>query len=141
MAARTGLKENLQEISALIGLLRSDLVELSDRSLDGARRAPVMSHMRWIADRFDALAPELSTDTARPVRQRTKTAKATKVTKPAQRKAPSEKAGASDGNDAAAPSPVEAPRTAPPGADQQSRPAQPDAAPAELPAANDSREP
>jgi hypothetical protein len=65
MAARTGLQESLKEITALMGLLRSDLIELSEARLDGARRSPVVSHMRWIADRFDELAPALAVDAGR----------------------------------------------------------------------------
>jgi hypothetical protein len=146
MAARTGLKENLQEISALMGLLRSDLVELSDVSIDTARRAPVMSHMRWIADRFDTLAPGLSTEPASPVRKRAKivqtvkTAKPTK--KPARRNAPSEKAVVAGEANAAAPAPqAETTAGGPPRRDEEPRPAQADAAPTELPAANDRNKP
>lgn len=65
MAARTGLKESLNEITALMGLLRSDLIELSETPPDGPRRAPVMSHMHWIADRFDELGPALGTEAGR----------------------------------------------------------------------------
>lgn len=65
MAARTGLKESLQEISALMGLLRSDLLELSGTPLRSGGPATVVSHMHWIADRFDELGPALSADIAR----------------------------------------------------------------------------
>jgi hypothetical protein len=145
MAARTGLKENLQEISALMGLLRSDLVELSDVSIDKARRAPVMSHMRWIADRFDALGPGLFTETASPVRQRAKTVQTVKTAKPtkkrARRNAPSEKAVVAGGANAAASPQAETTAGGPPRRDEEPRPAQADAAPTELPAANDRNKP
>ncbi|WP_156911867.1 hypothetical protein [Kaistia adipata] len=72
MAARTGLKESLQEISALMGLLRSDLIELAETPLRSGGSATVVSHMHWIADRFDELGPALSTGhaprTPRPAR-------------------------------------------------------------------------
>lgn len=65
MAAPTGLKESLREISALMGLLRSDLIELSEAPLRSGGPATVVSHMHWIADRFDELGPALSTELAR----------------------------------------------------------------------------
>lgn len=61
MAATTGLKDSLQEISALMGLLRSDLRELAEAPI-GASRGPVLDHIRWIAERFDQLAPGLSAE-------------------------------------------------------------------------------
>jgi hypothetical protein len=61
MAATTGLKDSLQEISALMGLLRSDLRELAQAPI-GASRGPVVDHIRWIAERFDQLGPSLSAE-------------------------------------------------------------------------------
>lgn len=60
MAATTGLKDHLQEVTALMGLLRADLQELSAARLD-AQRAPVFDHIRWIAGRLDEVTPRLST--------------------------------------------------------------------------------
>lgn len=103
MAARTGLKESLQEISALMGLLRSDLLELSETPLRSGGPATVVSHMHWIADRFDELGPALSADIARRPSQpgkstdrrhappsRTRTGSKTTGTKTKHARAPSE---------------------------------------------------
>jgi hypothetical protein len=60
MAVRPGLKESLQEISALIGLLRSDLIELSEAPLRRGAHSTVVSHMNWIADRLDEMGPALA---------------------------------------------------------------------------------
>ncbi|WEK51770.1 MAG: hypothetical protein P0Y66_07280 [Candidatus Kaistia colombiensis] len=59
MAASMELNDKLQKISALMGLLRSDLLELSEAK-DASRRAPVVDHVRWIADQLDAAGAGLS---------------------------------------------------------------------------------
>ncbi|MCX5568340.1 hypothetical protein [Kaistia nematophila] len=61
MAAPTELKDSLQRISALMGLLRSDLLELSE-ARDVASRTPVVDHIHWIADQLDELGDGLSDD-------------------------------------------------------------------------------
>jgi len=61
MAAPTELKDSLQRISALMGLLRSDLLELS-QTRDTASRTPVVDHIHWIADQLDEVGDGLSDD-------------------------------------------------------------------------------
>ena len=55
MAKPVELKDSLQKITALGGLLRSDLLELS-QTRDVMRRTPVLEHIHWIADQFEAMA-------------------------------------------------------------------------------------
>jgi hypothetical protein len=59
MDASTELNGKLQKISALMGLLRSDLLELSEAK-DTMQRIPVVAHVNWIADQLDAASATLS---------------------------------------------------------------------------------
>lgn len=59
MDASTELNGKLQKISALMGLLRSDLLELS-QATDAMQRIPVVAHVNWIADQLDAAGATLS---------------------------------------------------------------------------------
>jgi hypothetical protein len=64
MATSTELKDSLQRISALMGLLRSDFLELSEAK-GTLQRGPVVEHIQWIADQLDELRHELATDKPR----------------------------------------------------------------------------
>jgi hypothetical protein len=64
MATSTELKDSLQRISALMGLLRSDFLELSEAK-GSLQRGPVVEHIQWIADQLDELRHELATDKPR----------------------------------------------------------------------------
>lgn len=64
MATPTELKDSLQRISALMGLLRSDFLELSEAK-GTLQRGPVVEHIQWIADQLDELRHELATDKPR----------------------------------------------------------------------------
>ena len=59
MDASAELNGKLQKISALMGLLRSDLLELSEAK-DAMQRIPVVAHVNWIADQLDAAGATLS---------------------------------------------------------------------------------
>lgn len=59
MVAPRELNESLQKISAILALLRSDLLELAEAKAP-AQRIPVMAHLDWIADQFDELGAELT---------------------------------------------------------------------------------
>jgi hypothetical protein len=59
MEERTELKASLQEIAALIGLLRSDMTELAQMTPGGTRRGQLVDHIHWIADRLDKTAKGL----------------------------------------------------------------------------------
>jgi len=61
MATSTELKDSLQKISALMGLLRSDFLELSEAK-GPLQRGPVVEHVQWIADQLDALRDQLVPD-------------------------------------------------------------------------------
>lgn len=71
MVAPRELNESLQKISAILALLRSDLLELAEAKAP-AQRLPVMAHLDWIADQFEELGAEL-TDGPAPSRERAKT--------------------------------------------------------------------
>jgi len=64
MATSTELKDSLQRISALMGLLRSDFLELSEAK-GTLQRAPIVEHIQWIADQLDELRNELAADKPR----------------------------------------------------------------------------
>lgn len=76
MAASTELKDSLQKISALMGLLRSDLMELAE-SREAVRRTPVVDHIHWIADQLDELGDGLSDGAPSRSHARAKSHKAT----------------------------------------------------------------
>ncbi|MCX5580349.1 hypothetical protein [Kaistia terrae] len=59
MDASSDLNGKLQKISALMGLLRSDILELS-QAKDTMQRIPVVAHVNWIADQLDAASATLS---------------------------------------------------------------------------------
>lgn len=75
MATPTDLRDSLQKISALMGLLRSDLLELAE-TRGKTRRGAVVDHIHWIADQLEEAGDGLSDNRDRPaVKRRAASAK------------------------------------------------------------------